>query len=139
MVLDMKNKPYLSNTPPIREMTTYMFESWKHISKQEDKIICIENGLDIYPSGRFGINYELSEKYDARYEYQKLMIRIYEAENTMELILSEHMTSIIQTPSMQAILELPQDSQDKILAVFTKVIANKLAEHNNKGNSSNSD
>ena len=137
MVLVMKNKPYLSNTPPIREMTTHMFDSWKHISKQENRIICIENGLCIYPSGRFDIDYENSAQYDAKYEYEKLIVRIFYVQNKMELILSNQLKDLVRYPSMQAILELPKESRDKILEVFTKVIIKKLAENNCKENLSN--
>jgi len=139
MVLVMKNKPYLSNTPPIREMTTQMLDTWKHIAKLEDKIICLTNGLNVYPRGGWGVDYDCSAKYEANYQYEKLMIRIYEAQNTMEFILGNQLKDLACYPSMKAIMELPKERQDKILAAFTKVLARKLAEHNNKGNSSNSD
>lgn len=139
MVLVMKSKLYIPNTPPIKQMTPQMFDSWKHISKQENKIICIENGLCIFPSGRFDIDYESSAKYDAKYEYEKLMVRICYVQNKMEFILSNQLKDLVRYPSMQAVLELPKEKQDKILWVFTNVIAKKLAEHNNTGNSSNSD
>ncbi|MDO9050022.1 MAG: hypothetical protein Q7U70_00845 [Methylotenera sp.] len=130
----MKNKPYLSNTPPIREMTTYMFDSWKHIAKQEDKIMYLKNGLDIHPSGNMRIDYDCSAKYEANYQYDKLMVRIYEAQNTMEFILSNQLKDLACYPSMKAIMELPKERQDKILAAFTKIVVRKLAERNNQDN-----
>lgn len=137
MVFLMKNKPYISNTPPIREMTTHMLDSWKHIAKQEDKIICLVNGLDIHPNGFFGIDYENSAKYDAKYAYEKLLVRVYEVQNKMEFILNNQLKALECYPSMQAILLLPKERQEKIMEVFTKVIIRKLAENNYKENSSN--
>ena len=139
MVLLMKNKPNLSETPPIREMTTHMFDSWKHIAKQEDKIICLVNGLDIYPNGRFGIDYKNSAKYDAKYAYEKLLVRVFEVQNKMEFILNNQLKDLEYYPSMQAIRQLPKQRQEKILQVFTKIIIIKLAENNHKENSSNSE
>jgi hypothetical protein len=137
MELVMKNKPRLSNTPPIREMTKQMLDTWKHIAKQEDKVICLTNGLNVYPRGGWGVDYDCSAKYEANYEYEKLMIRIYEAQNKMEFILNHQMKDFECYPSMQAILELPKESRDKILKVFTKIITKKLAENTHKENTSN--
>ena len=74
----MKNKPSISNVPPIREMTSHYLESWKAIAKLEDRPLCLVNGLDIHPDGGYRINRKEAALHDAQYEYDKLMIRIFD-------------------------------------------------------------
>lgn len=68
-------------TPPIKEMTAQQFASWKNIAKQEDRPICLSNGLDVLPDGTLGIDYAVSAEYDVERAYEILMAKLYGLRN----------------------------------------------------------
>lgn len=63
-------------SPLISEMTAQQLSSWKNIAAQENRPIYLRNGLDVYPDGKFGIDYKVAGKYEIERAYEMLIVKL---------------------------------------------------------------
>jgi hypothetical protein len=80
-IMSSKRSAFLSRMRPISQMTAQQLESWKNIAKLENRPVYLVNGLDIYPDGLYAIDCKVSAIYDAKYESEKLLIKLCETKS----------------------------------------------------------